>query len=522
MQNTPLILTFDVGTQSTRALLVYPDGSFEDVVQIKYDEPYFSKKPDWAEQTPDFYFENLCKAGKAISEKNPDVMKSVIAVTVTTIRDTTLCLDKDCKPLRDIILWLDKREADFKGFSPFSTFAFKLVGMYDTGEMQYKATVSNWIMDNEPEIWAKTDKYVMLSAYLNFKLTGNLIDSVANIIGHVPFESKTNKWMKEGNLTRCVYDIPLKKLCELCNPGDTVGKISKEAALLSGIPEGLPLIATGSDKGCETLGLSVIHKGKAALSFGTTATVQITTDKYIEPQKYMPAYPAIISGKFNPEIQIFSGYWLLSWYIREFGHEERYIAEYQNRSPEDILNGHLKNVPPGCNGLFLQPYWTPGITIPNAKGSIIGFSYIHTKYHLYRAIIEGVGFALYEAAKTLEKRTKTPITELYVGGGGSQSDEICQITADMFGLPTKRIQTHEACGLGSSVVGFVAMGIFKDYDEALKSMVKVKDTFYPDEKTHQIYLQLFNSVYTKIYPRLSPIFNKIKYINKKLIKERQQ
>ncbi len=513
MNDSSLVLTFDIGTQSTRSLLVRPDGTFKDVVQIKYEEPYFSKSPNWAEQSPDFYFDNLCKAGKEITEKNADCINNIIAVTITTIRDSTLCLDRNKKPLRDIILWLDKREAECRGFDAFRTAAFRLVGMYDTVEMQYKATVSNWIEDNEPGIWAQTDKYVMLPAYLNYKLTGNLIDSVANIIGHVPFDSKNLCWMKEGGLTRCVYDIPLSKLCDLCNPGDTVGKITAEASMKSGIPEGIPLIATGSDKGCETLGLSVIHKGKAALSFGTTATIQISTQEYIEPQQFMPAYPAIINGMFNPEIQIFSGYWMLSWFIREFGHEERYISEYQDCSPEDILNSHLKDIPPGCDGLILQPYWTPGITIPNAKGSVIGWNYIHSKYHLYRAIIEGVGFALYEAMHLLEKRSKTPITELYLGGGGSQSDEISQITADMFGLPVKRIQTHEACGLGSSMVAFVAMGIFKSYDEALNSMVSVKDIFYPDMQTHQLYDTIYNTVYRKIYPRLSPVFNRIKKIN---------
>ncbi|MCD7775601.1 MAG: FGGY-family carbohydrate kinase [Clostridiales bacterium] len=510
MTDSNLVLTFDIGTQSTRALLVKSDGTFEDTVQIKYEEPYFSKAPNQAEQHPDFYFENLCKAGKEITGRNPDCLKNIIAVTITTIRDSTLCLDKDMKPLRDIILWLDKREATFKGFDPIRTAAFKLVGMYDTGEMQFKASVCNWIAEHEPDIWEKTDKFVMLPAYLNYKLTGKLIDSVANIIGHVPFDSKKGCWMKEGSLTRCVYDIPKEKLCDLCKPGETVGYITEDACKKSGIPKGLPLIATGSDKGCETLGLSVIHKGKAALSFGTTATIQITSDEYIEPQQFMPAYPAIISGKFNPEIQIFSGYWMLSWFIREFGHEERYIAEYQDCSPEDILNGHLKDVPPGCDSLILQPYWTPGITIPNAKGSVIGWSYIHSKYHLYRAIIEGVGFGLYEAMQNIEKRSKVPITELYIGGGGSQSDEISQITADMFGLPVKRIQTHEACGLGSSIVAFVAMGTFKTYDEALESMVYVKDIFYPDKKTHEIYENIYNTIYKKIYRRLNPIFNKMK------------
>lgn len=100
----PLVLTFDIGTQSARCLLVRPDGSFADICQIKYEEPYFSRNPGWAEQRPDFYYDHICKIGKTVCERNAELLPDIIAVTLTVIRDTVLCLDKDNKPLRDIIL----------------------------------------------------------------------------------------------------------------------------------------------------------------------------------------------------------------------------------------------------------------------------------------------------------------------------------------------------------------------------------------------------------------------------------
>ena len=129
MEN-PLVLTFDVGTQSARCLLVRPDGEFEDICQVKYDEPYYSRKPGWAEQRPDFYYDRICEAGKTICARNADKLSRVIGVTLTVIRDTVLCLDKDNKPLRDIILWLDKRQADFNDpFPLYKKLLFKVAGM---------------------------------------------------------------------------------------------------------------------------------------------------------------------------------------------------------------------------------------------------------------------------------------------------------------------------------------------------------------------------------------------------------
>ena len=115
----PLVLTFDIGTQSVRCLLVRPDGSFADVEQQKYDVPYYSANPGWAEQTPDFYYEQICDVAKKLCDRSRSLLPQVIAVTLTCIRDTVLCLDRNNKPLRDIILWLDKRQADFSDPFPF-------------------------------------------------------------------------------------------------------------------------------------------------------------------------------------------------------------------------------------------------------------------------------------------------------------------------------------------------------------------------------------------------------------------
>lgn len=110
---TPLILTFDVGTQSTRCLLVRPDGSFADLCQVKHDPPYRSRNPGWAEQDPDFYYQRICETGRAVCQRSGELLGDIAAVALTTIRDTVLCLDGGNRPLRDAILWLDKRRAQF-------------------------------------------------------------------------------------------------------------------------------------------------------------------------------------------------------------------------------------------------------------------------------------------------------------------------------------------------------------------------------------------------------------------------
>jgi len=177
---------------------------------------------------------------------------------------------------------------------------------------------------------------------------------------------------------------------------------------------------------------------------------------------------------------------------------------------EELLNKRLSEIPPGCDGLVFQPYFTPGVSMPNAKGSIIGFSDVHTRIHIYRAIIEGINFALMDGIKTLEKRMKVKTEGIYVAGGGSRSSEICQITADMFGVPVYRSQTHEAATIGSSIIAFTGIGYFDSIDSGIKAMVQIKDVFYPNLEYHKIYERIYSGVFSKIFKKLKPLYNYMK------------
>jgi len=227
----------------------------------------------------------------------------------------------------------------------------------------------------------------------------------------------------------------------------------------------------------------------------------------MEPLPFIQAYPAVLENHYNPEVQIFRGYWLITWFKKEFAAKEFERAKETGVSTEIILDKMLKQIPAGSDGLVFQPYFTPGIIMPKSKGSFIGFSDIHTRAHVYRAIIEGINFALMDGLYTMEKQGKVKIKKLFLAGGGSKSDIICQITANMFGLPTYKTHTHEAAGLGSSMIAFVAMGIHKNIHEAALNMIRIKKEFLPDMDEHKKYKHLFDDIFSKIFEKLIPLFN---------------
>ena len=165
-------------------------------------------------------------------------------------------------------------------------------------------------------------------------------------------------------------------------------------------------------------------------------------------------------------------------------------------------------------GLTLQPYWSPGVRIPGpeAKGAIIGWGDVHTRAHLYRAILEGLAYALRDGAERTERRTKVGITELRVSGGGSQSPSAVQLTADVFGLPTGRPHTHETSGLGAAIDAAVGIGLHPDIATAAGAMTRVAETRDPDRERHAPYDALYRDVYQRMYPALKPLYRSIRRI----------
>lgn len=503
------VLTFDCGTQSTRALLFDDLGALVCKAKVTF-EPYFSIENGWAEQHAEFYYDRVCEASLKLKELCPELFDRIEGIAITTIRDTFVQLDKEGKPVRPMIVWMDQRTVGEKKLDLKSRFLFGLTGMTNTARTIRMLTKAHWLMEHEPEGWAKTYKYMELSGYINYRMTGNMADAVAAQIGHVPFDYKRRRWNTAKSLNNAILGYYPDKLPQIVETGGILGYITEETSSLTGIPKGLPVFSAGSDKGCETLGTGCMNDYTASVSFGTTATIQFSTKKHVEPQQFMPAYPAIIEGFYNPEIQIYRGYWMLTWFKSQFAHKEEQEAAELNIPCEELFNQRMQAIPPGSDGLIVQPFWTPGLKQPESKGSVIGFTDAHTKVHLYRAIVEGLGFELMYGLKSLEKRARYKIRMLTVSGGGASSDHICQLTADMFGLPVYRVQTHETSGLGAAIVCFLALKRFKDYKEAIAHMVHYKEPFNPDPEAHSSYEKLYSDIYVRIYKRLKPLFVRIR------------
>ena len=165
---------------------------------------------------------------------------------------------------------------------------------------------------------------LLLSGLLNWKLTGEFVDSIGAQVGYVPFDFKAHAWARSRRTGNGRPSPCAASSCPSCiRSGSLLGRVSAAASTATGIPAGVPVIAAAADKACEVLGSGCLEPHVGGISYGTTATINVCTRRYAEALSFVPPYPAALPGHFDSEVQIFRGYWMVRWFKEQFGDRER-------------------------------------------------------------------------------------------------------------------------------------------------------------------------------------------------------
>jgi len=508
MQNKYL-LTIDYGTQSIRAIVFDQHGQLITKIQCPVIS-YTSTHPQWAEQRAEYCWEQVVHVIEQLWATSNITPAQICAMSITTQRNCVVHLDREKRVLRPIIMWPDERRAsELPPLAWWWKIAFAVVGMnkrikYFQGESEL-----NWIAQHQPDIVKQTDKVCFLSGLLNYKLTDNLVDSVAAQVGFVPFDYEKRQWCGAFAWQWQAIAINREQMIEVIEPGEIIGQISATAAAATGLLSSTKLVAAGADKACETLTANAASDNVASVSLGTAATVSITQQQYREAFRYLPAYPSLAEGCFINEIILQRGFWLLSHFIEQYGQSDLQEANKLGIKVEELICRRIADIPAGCDGLMVQPFWSPGVIYPGpeARGSIVGFTPAHTRLHLYRALIEGILLSLRQGLERLKKISPVPIKVVRVSGGGSQSDIVMQMAADIFNLPCERVQTFETSGLGAAIACAKGAGFYDSINEGARAMVKIGRRFEPGENA-PLYQTIYRQKGAKLYHYLQPFYKK--------------
>lgn len=199
------------------------------------------------------------------------------------------------------------------------------------------------------------------------------------------------------------------------------------------------------------------------------------------------------------------GIWTVSWMRDLLGEEAVAGTEAAGLTVEEHLNTEAAKVPAGCDGLMTVLDWLAPIEVPFRKGTVLGFDGRQGRYHMYRSILEGLALTIHDTASRMSEELRTSFTQVLLSGGGSRSDLMLQIFADVFGIPAHRTAVDNAAGLGSAICAAVGTGTYGTFDEAMDAMVHSGSIFTPDQGTHRLYGRL-GEVYQRIREYTDPLY----------------
>ncbi|MDF7638079.1 FGGY-family carbohydrate kinase [Lactobacillus sp. ESL0791] len=441
------ILGIDGGTQSTKLVLFDLTGNI--VVKTKVNlRPTLSPAPGQVEYQDDDLWTSLIEASKDLLAKFPGEKKDIIAIGLGSIRFCRTLLDENGHLAHPVISWLDYR-----------------VGL--------------------PQNEKETNIRYMSTAtgYMAVRLTGNFRDTIANCL-NFPIDKDNFTWGTDEQIKK--FNLTRDMLFDLVKPGESLGTVSAEAAAATGLPEGIPVVATANDKAVEGLGAGLEKEDTLVISLGTYIASMVIGDKnnknpknywvnlFCEPNKY--AYESM---------GIWRGMSTISWFKDLLGEPFARYAKEKGMIPEEVLNQEAVKVAPGANGLSMfldsgSPYQGGGV--------LLGIERKDGRAEVYRAILEGIALEMKKNVDGMIGELDRKINRIIVTGGGSNSDLLLQMIADVFNMPVSRNVINEAASLGAAICAAVYTKQYASFAEAIDHMVQIKDTFTPDPKTHEIYM----------------------------------
>ncbi len=484
------LLGIDVGTSGVKCLVIEESGKVVKSVTKGY--PLHTPKPAWSEQDPADWWKGT---QDALKELLADVDKeNIVAIGFSGQMHGLVALDKDLKVIRNAILWNDQRtDAQCHEIISIAGGMEGLVSYTNNNMLTgYTGGKILWLKENEPQNYAKLYKFVMPKDYIRFCLTGEIATDVSEASGTGFFDVKNREWSKDL-INKVGFDISI--FPKTMESDEVAGKITKEAAMLTGLKEGLPVYAGGGDAVIQNTGMGIVKEGTLGIVMGTSGVVATAMDKFgVNEGGKLQFFCNNASGKYMAFGCQLSCAGSMEWFKNTF------FANVQN--PFEEINKGAQKSGIGAKGVVFLPYLTGErcpYPNPDARGVFYGLSLVNDLGDMARAVMEGVAFGLRQMYELILKTNESlKIKEIILSGGGANSALWKQIMADVFNLPVKILDgAGEGGAYGGALVAGVGIGIFDSLEQAHK-VHKVKEVIEPVAKNHQEYNKVMK-IYEKLY-----------------------
>ncbi len=492
------LLGIDIGTSACKIAIFNREG--EVIASGTGDYEVYYPKPGYAEQNPEEWWEAICKTIHATIVKAGVSSEEIAGVGVDGQSWSAIAIDKEGKVLTNTPIWMDTRaDAICKRLNKEigEDIIFNLAG--NSLQSSYTTAKIIWYKENLPEVYEKIDKILQSNSFIVYRLTGVLSQDKSQGYGIHCFDMHTGTWNEE----MCErLGIPLSFFPEIYDCHQVVGYVTEQAAGLSGLAPGTPVVAGGLDAACGTLGAGVIHPNETQEQGGQAGGMSICLKEYSADPRLILSFH-VVPDQWLLQGGTVGGGGVMRWFEKEFGDFEREEAKQLGKSSLQLLDNLAEKVNPGCDGMIFLPYMA-GERSPiwdvHAKGVYYGLDYSKTKGHFVRASMEGVAFALRHNLEVAEA-AGAQVNELRAMGGAANSVLWTQMKADVCGKPIAVPSSDTATTLGAVILAGVGVGMYRDFEEAVELTVKVRKYYTPNMEYHAIYEENYNT-YLELYNNL--------------------
>jgi xylulokinase len=456
------VVAIDGGSQSTKVLIVDENGVVHSSAQRRL-KPTETSARRVVHPGDDLWDSIVDACQEALAGFTGDRSR-IVGVGLCTIRFCRALLDEHGQLVEPVLSWMDSRVS-------------------------------------QPHVHDPRVRYVTTSSgYLGHRLTGQLRDTVANLQGVWPVDQENWRWSTDPE----AYErtgMTRELLFDLVPPGAALGTVTDDAAAATGLPAGLSVYATANDKAVEALGSGLRDENTVLLSLGTYIAAMTTgsripvahDDVWVnfasEPHKYLYESGGIRRGM-----------WTVSWW--------RDLLGNGNGLTDDELGAGAEAVAPGSDGLFAVLDWLAPGHASYRRGALIGFDGRQGRYHIYRAILEGIALTMSRHIDAMEEALERRFENVIVSGGGSRSDLMMWILASVLERPVRRNRLTDAAGMGSAICALVGAGVHPTWDAAVAATVHPAETFDVDPDGARAYRPI-REAHALLPTYLDPLFQEL-------------
>jgi sugar (pentulose or hexulose) kinase len=498
------ILAIDLGTTALKCALHDLHGN----VIAKSTVEYSLNTPDAlsVEVNVETYWEAFKTTIAAVLKDSQVDPRSIRALGISAQGETLILADQEGRALRPAIVWLDNRaqkEAEELAARFGNQHIYETTGQVSMVPT-WPAAKCLWLQRNEPEVFARTAKFLLIEDYFLQRLTGECVCEGSLITSTTYWNFKSLGWW--GEMLNYLHIRP-DQLPRILDSGSPVGSLRPEVAAELGLSPNTIACSGALDQACGAIGVGNIAPGIFSENTGAALAICSTLNAAtLDPKAQMPCHYHGIPGLYM--LHTFtSGGIVLKWFRDEFAGAEKMVAAKSGLDAYDLMGQQASQVAPGCEGLIMLPHLQGAMAPeanPKAKGVLYGFTLRHGQNHFTRAIMESIGFIVRRNIEVIEGMG-VGVQEIRALGGGARSRVWKQIEADITQRTILTTVNEEAATLGAAILAGKAVGLYGNIAEAASQMVQIKERFEPAQENFGVYDDAFGK-YVQLYEALCPLF----------------